>query len=107
MGEGSVIYLMVHECNHLNRLMRFMLRPVEDSYSPRDDAKYNEGVVEFKKNDLGFRKGEGGRYLCNTLFGKNLIKLNFEQACFISNCDNWNMELADEDCKFIFLLLKS
>ncbi len=107
MLEGSLIYLLIHECNHLNRFLRFMLQPIEDSFSPRDLSFYQINVSNFAQMDNGTIKGEGGRYLCKTLFDDNLIEINLEQSEFLTNVENWQFDinsLTEIDSKIKFKL---
>jgi len=81
MMIASLIYILVHETNHLNRFFNNKGEFLKGHLTPR-----NKKCEDF----LNEPEPEGGRYICATLFKKNLSSLNLKQAEFIIDESNWN-----------------
>lgn len=87
MIEASIIYIIIHEVNHLNRMLNHEGESSKENSTPRNNKLQ-------KILDDG---PEGGRYKCAALFGQNYVSLSLQQAEFISNVDNWNPILEDNN----------
>ena len=81
MIEGFIIYIILHEVNHLNRMLNHKGESSKKNSTPKNN-KLKEKVDQ----------PEGGRYKCAALFGNNLGYLSYEQAEFIVDLKNWTPE---------------
>lgn len=87
MIEGSIIYIIIHETNHLNRLLNHVGESSKKNSTPRNE----------KIPYLDDKNPEGGRYMCASLFGENYTFLTLEQAMYIGNIDNWEPVLEENN----------
>ena len=78
---GKVIVIIFHELNHnIYSYLLYFFNNINYSFQTPRKSKISE-----------FR--EGGFYIENLLFGRIIESLNLEEALYIMNIDNYNMDL--------------